>query len=129
MLLYIKKVANTLAQVMFVNVVDFVSNGSNKSNEKDNHFDQPHKWTQHSITDKIKKGTDLMSLLVLITLCDLLQLKLKLFTHLFQLAAEKAELEETLAKGDGVVKEMEAKVKKLETERKELDKQVNRQGD
>ena len=42
----------------------------------------------------------------------------------FQLATEKAELEETLAKGDGIVKEMEAKVKKLETERKELDKQV-----
>ena len=127
--MYIKKVSYALAQVIFVNVVDIVSNGSNKGKEKGNHFDQTHKWTQHSITDKIKKGADLMSLLVLITLSGLLQLKLKLFTHLFQLAAEKAELEETLAKGDGVVKEMEAKVKKLETERKELDKQVYSQGD
>ena len=47
-----------------------------------------------------------------------------MYENSFQLAAEKAELEETLAKGDGIVKEMEAKVKKLETERKELDKQV-----
>ena len=50
---------------------------------------------------------------------------ISILSFLFQLAAEKAELEETLAKGDNVVKEMEVKVKKLETEKKDLDRQVS----
>ena len=41
-----------------------------------------------------------------------------------KLAAERAELEESLARGDEVVKEMADKAKKLETEKNQLDKQV-----
>ncbi len=41
-----------------------------------------------------------------------------------KLAAEKAELEEALTKGDSLVKEMETKVRKVEAEKKELDRQV-----
>ena len=41
-----------------------------------------------------------------------------------KLAAEKAELEESLARGDEVVQEMLGKVKHLEAEKNQLDKQV-----
>ena len=41
-----------------------------------------------------------------------------------KLAAEKAELDEALAKGDEVVNEMSTKVKQLEAEKNHLDKQV-----
>ena len=41
-----------------------------------------------------------------------------------KLASEKAELEDALARGDEVVKEMSGKVKQLETEKNQLDKQV-----
>ena len=41
-----------------------------------------------------------------------------------KLAAEKAELEDALARGDEVVQEMAGQVKKLETEKNQLDKQV-----
>ena len=41
-----------------------------------------------------------------------------------QLAAEKSELEEQLAKGDEAGREMETKARKIEAEKKELDKQV-----
>ena len=43
-----------------------------------------------------------------------------------KLAAEKAELEESLARGDEVVQEMLGKVKHLETEKNQLDKQVRK---
>ena len=42
-----------------------------------------------------------------------------------KLAAEKAELDEALAKGDEVVNEMSTKVKQLEAEKNHLDKQVS----
>ena len=42
-----------------------------------------------------------------------------------KLAAEKAELEDALARGDEVVQEMAGQVKKLETEKNQLDKQVS----
>ena len=41
-----------------------------------------------------------------------------------KLAAEKAELEESLARGDEVVQEMLGKVKNLENQKNQLDKQV-----
>ena len=41
-----------------------------------------------------------------------------------KLAAERAELEESLARGDEVVQEMLGKVKHLEAEKNQLDKQV-----
>ena len=41
-----------------------------------------------------------------------------------KLAAEKAELDDALAKGDEVVNEMSTKVKQLEAEKNHLDKQV-----
>ena len=41
-----------------------------------------------------------------------------------KLAAEKAELEESLARGDEVVQEMLGKVKHLEAAKNQLDKQV-----
>ena len=41
-----------------------------------------------------------------------------------KLAAEKAELEDALARGDEVVSEMAGKVKQLETEKNQIDKQV-----
>ena len=43
-----------------------------------------------------------------------------------QLATEKAELEQALSKGDSLVKEMEGKVRKVEAEKKELDRQVGK---
>ena len=43
-----------------------------------------------------------------------------------KLAAEKAELEESLARGDEVVQEMLGKVKHLEAEKNQLDKQVSK---
>jgi hypothetical protein len=41
-----------------------------------------------------------------------------------KLLAEFSELQEALGKGDNVVKEMEIKVKKVEAEKKEIDRQV-----
>ena len=41
-----------------------------------------------------------------------------------KLQAEKAEMEENLSKGHGLIKEMESKVKRLEAEKKEVDRQV-----
>ena len=41
-----------------------------------------------------------------------------------KLVAEKTELEEALARGGEVVKEMASEVKKLETEKNQLDKHV-----
>ena len=41
-----------------------------------------------------------------------------------RLQAEKAELEEILAKGDTAVQEVEAKARKIEAEKKDLDKKV-----
>lgn len=41
-----------------------------------------------------------------------------------KLVTEKAELEEALARGDEVVREMASKVKGLETEKNQLDKHV-----
>ena len=41
-----------------------------------------------------------------------------------KLLAEKAELEEAFTKGQTFITDMEAKVKKIETEKKEVDRQV-----
>ena len=41
-----------------------------------------------------------------------------------KLLDEKREMEELLAKGDTAVREMESKTKKIENERKHLDKEV-----
>ena len=41
-----------------------------------------------------------------------------------QLLAEKTELEDSLSKGHDLITEMESKVKKLEAEKKEADRQV-----
>ena len=43
-----------------------------------------------------------------------------------KLAAETSELEDALARGDEMVKEMEGKVKKLEAEKQKVDRQVMR---
>ena len=42
-----------------------------------------------------------------------------------KLNAEKVELEEALAKGSTYVKDMDTKVRKVETEKKEIDRQVS----
>ena len=42
-----------------------------------------------------------------------------------KLTAEKVELEEALAKGSTYVKDMDTKVRKVETEKKEIDRQVS----
>ena len=42
-----------------------------------------------------------------------------------KLTAEKVELEEALAKGSSYVKDMDTKVRKVETEKKEIDRQVS----
>lgn len=42
-----------------------------------------------------------------------------------RLLAEKEELEEQLAKGDEAVRELEDKAKKIENEKKEVEKQVS----
>ena len=41
-----------------------------------------------------------------------------------KLHAEKSELEEALSKGQTLITDMEAKVKKIEAEKKEVDRQV-----
>lgn len=41
-----------------------------------------------------------------------------------KLQSEKAELEEALGKGQTLINDMEAKVRKLENEKKEVDRQV-----
>merc|ERR1712108_92186 len=45
-----------------------------------------------------------------------------------KLAAETAELEDALSRGDEMVKEMESKVKKLEADKQKVDRQVNDAG-
>ena len=42
-----------------------------------------------------------------------------------KLSAEKAELEEALAKGSSYIKDMENKVRKVDNEKKEIDRQVS----
>ena len=42
-----------------------------------------------------------------------------------KLMAEKTELEEAFAKGQNLITDMEVKVKKIETEKKEVDRQVS----
>ena len=44
-----------------------------------------------------------------------------------KLQAEKAELEEALSKGHTLIIDMEAKVRKMENEKKDIDRQVQRQ--
>ena len=41
-----------------------------------------------------------------------------------KLQAERAELEEAFSKGQSLINDMEAKVKKLEAEKKDVDRQV-----
>ena len=43
-----------------------------------------------------------------------------------KLHAERSELEEALSKGQTLINDMEAKVKKMEAEKKEVDRQVRR---
>ena len=43
-----------------------------------------------------------------------------------KLHAEKSELEEAFSKGQNLINDMEAKVKKIEAEKKEVDRQVFR---
>ena len=42
-----------------------------------------------------------------------------------KLSAEKAELEEAMSKGSSYIKDMENKVRKVDNEKKEIDRQVS----
>ena len=42
-----------------------------------------------------------------------------------KLSAEKAELEEVMSKGSSYIKDMEDKVRKVDNEKKEIDRQVS----
>ena len=42
-----------------------------------------------------------------------------------KLSAEKAELEEVMTKGSSYIKDMEDKVRKVDNEKKEIDRQVS----
>lgn len=50
--------------------------------------------------------------------------RIKASTTNEKLLAEKSELEEALAKGDSLIKDMENKARKVEMEKKEVDRQV-----
>lgn len=51
--------------------------------------------------------------------------RIKASTTNEKLQAEKSELEEALAKGDSLIKDMESKARKVEMEKKEVDRQVS----